>query len=70
MPTSPADQGISNGHWERSESRAAWLLLLARLGVVELRSLGELVLHTAERHDSVPLELARRNEVETPIAAE
>jgi hypothetical protein len=70
MPTTQAKQGITNGHWERSESRAAWLLLLARLGVVELRTLGEMVRHAGETAEHPPLELVRSDEVETPVAAE
>ena len=33
--------GIANGHWERSEPRSAWLLMLARMGAAELRLLSE-----------------------------
>lgn len=33
--------GIANGHWERSEPRSAWLLLLARMGIAELRVLSD-----------------------------
>ena len=32
-------EGIANGHWERSEPRSAWLLMLARMGAAELRLL-------------------------------
>jgi len=34
-------EGIANGHWERAEPRSAWLLKLARMGVAELRVLGD-----------------------------
>jgi len=44
MPNTQGQRGIVNGHWERSEPRSAWLLLLARLSVAELRTLGEHVL--------------------------
>ncbi len=45
--------GIANGHWERSEPRSAWLLLLARLGVAELRELGELARSATHRHEAI-----------------
>lgn len=41
MPRSQRVEGIANGHWERSEPRSAWLLLLARMGVAELRMLSD-----------------------------
>jgi len=40
--------GIANGHWERSEPRSAWLLLLARMGVAELRMLSDWARTTSE----------------------
>jgi len=40
--------GIANGHWERSEPRSAWLLLLARMGIAELRMLSDWARATAE----------------------
>lgn len=40
MPRNQSE-GIANGHWERSEPRSAWLLLLARMGVAELRMLSD-----------------------------
>jgi len=43
--------GIANGHWERSEPRSAWLLLLARMGVAELRLLTDWAReHTDQRN--------------------
>jgi hypothetical protein len=41
MPRTEDVGGIANGHWERSEPRSAWLLLLARMGVAELRMLSD-----------------------------
>lgn len=41
MQRTQSVEGISNGHWERSEPRSAWLLMLARMGVAELRLLGD-----------------------------
>jgi len=41
MPQAQSVEGIANGHWERAEPRTAWLLLLARMGVVELRLLSD-----------------------------
>ena len=41
MQRTQSVEGIANGHWERSEPRSAWLLMLARLGVAELRLLGD-----------------------------
>jgi len=41
MPRTQSVEGIANGHWERSEPRSAWLLLLARMGVAELRMLSD-----------------------------
>ena len=43
--------GIANGHWEHSEPRSAWLLLLARMGVAELRMLSDWARSTAEHSD-------------------
>jgi len=51
MPSSQSVEGIANGHWERSEPRSAWLLLLARMGVAELRMLGDWARATGERSD-------------------
>jgi hypothetical protein len=70
MSTTDTAHGISNGHWERHESRSAWLLLLARMGIVELRALGELA-RAATAHDGAhhPPQLAHVDEHE-PIAAE
>ena len=52
MPATQSVRGIANGHWERSEPRSAWLLLLARLGVVELRMLGDLAREATHAYDS------------------
>ena len=41
MPRTQPASGLVNGHWERSEPRSAWLLMLARLGAAELRMLGD-----------------------------
>ena len=41
MQRTQSVEGIANGHWERSEPRSAWLLLLARMGVAELRMLSD-----------------------------
>ncbi len=61
--------GIANGHWERSEPRSAWLLLLARLGIAELRELGELARAATHRHDMAPSESSNGGEAHA-IAAE
>ncbi len=34
MQRTQSVEGIANGHWERSEPRSAWLLMLARLGAL------------------------------------
>ena len=67
MQATRSVHGIANGHWERSEPRSAWLLLLARLGVAELRELGELARSATHRQDG-----HSRNDVEAeaPVAAE
>lgn len=44
-----AARGICNGHWERSESRSAWLLMLVRLSVAELHLIGEMAREAARR---------------------
>lgn len=50
MQRTQSVEGITNGHWERSEPRSAWLLMLARLGVAELRLLGDWAReHTEQR---------------------
>jgi hypothetical protein len=54
-------EGIANGHWERSEPRSAWLLLLARMGVAELRMLSDWARATSE-HSGQPAELRVKNE--------
>jgi len=43
--------GIANGHWERSEPRSAWLLLLARMGIAELRMLSDWARSAGEHSD-------------------
>ena len=50
MQRTESFQGITNGHWERSEPRSAWLLMLARLGAAELRLLSDWAReHTEQR---------------------
>jgi hypothetical protein len=41
MQSTQGVEGIANGHWERSEPRSTWLLLLARMGLAELRMLSD-----------------------------
>lgn len=41
MQRTQSVEGITNGHWERSEPRSAWLLMLARMGIAELRLLSD-----------------------------
>jgi hypothetical protein len=52
MPRTQSVEGIANGHWERSEPRSAWLLLLARMGVAELRMLSDWARAKSEHSDS------------------
>ncbi|HYQ04273.1 MAG TPA: hypothetical protein VER96_36625 [Polyangiaceae bacterium] len=55
MQRSQNVEGIANGHWERSEPRSAWLLMLARMGVAELRLLGDWAReHTDQRSVEPP----------------
>jgi hypothetical protein len=58
MPRTEDVAGIANGHWERSEPRSAWLLLLARMGVAELRMLSDWARAKSELadDDSEPLD--------------
>jgi hypothetical protein len=52
MQRTQSVDGIANGHWERSEPRSAWLLMLARMGIAELRLLGDWAReHTDRRTD-------------------
>ncbi len=51
MPRTQSVEGIANGHWEGSERRSAWLLLLARMGVAELRMLSDWARATSEHSD-------------------
>jgi len=51
MPRTQSIAGIANGHWERSEPRSAWLLLLARMGVAELRMLSDWARGTSEHSE-------------------
>ena len=44
--------GIANGHWESEESRAGWLLLLARMGIAELRTLGDFARAATQARDA------------------
>jgi len=48
MQRTQSVEGIANGHWERSEPRSAWLLLLARMGIAELRMLTDWARATPE----------------------
>jgi len=61
MQRTQAVEGIANGHWERAEPRSAWLLLLARMGVAELRMLSDWARTTSE-HSDPPPELHQDNE--------
>jgi len=54
-------EGIANGHWERSEPRSAWLLLLARMGVAELRMLTDWARNPNEDSEQ-PAELRENSE--------
>ena len=56
MPRTQSVEGIANGHWERSEPRSAWLLLLARMGVAELRMLSDWA-RTKSEHSDKPEEI-------------
>lgn len=49
-------EGIGNGHWERSEPRSAWLLMLARMGVAELRLLGDWAREHTDQSSHEPAE--------------
>lgn len=67
MQTTQSAHGIANGHWESEESRAGWLLLLARMSVAELRTLGDLARAVTHARDTKqPAELADS----PPVAAE
>ena len=70
MSNTEIPHGISNGHWERSESRAGWLLLLARMGIVELHSLGELARTVTSRPSHPAPAFPRISDHEQPVAAE
>jgi len=52
MQSTQGAHGIANGHWESEESRAGWLLLLARMGIAELRTLGDLARAAAQARDA------------------
>ena len=54
MPRTHDVEGIANGHWERSEPRSAWLLLLARMGIAELRMLSDWARTKSEPSDEHP----------------
>ena len=56
MQRTQSVEGIANGHWERAEPRSAWLLLLARMGVAELRMLSDWArtAHDASNLDADP----------------
>lgn len=74
MQSTQSAHGIANGHWESEESRSGWLLLLARMGVAELRSLGDLARAAAQARDpkqrpQVPAFATAANE-DSAVAAE
>jgi len=52
-------EGIANGHWERAEPRSAWLLLLARMGIAELRMLSDWARAKSE-HSADPEQLGSK----------
>ncbi len=70
MPPTQRVQGIVNGHWERSEPRSAWLLLLARMGVAELRMLSDWARATSEHSDERAEPRAENENANQPVAAE
>jgi hypothetical protein len=74
MQTTQGAHGIANGHWESEESRAGWLLLLARMGVAELRTLGELARAAAQARDAKhrvrPSHSAAAEHSDSAVAAE
>ena len=51
MQQNQGPEGITNGHWERAEPRSAWLLLLARMGVAELRLLSDWAREHTDRRE-------------------
>ena len=60
MQSTRVANGIANGHWESEESRAGWLVLLTRLGIAELGSLGVFVRAVRHARDAPqPAELVR-----------
>ncbi len=71
MQSTHSAHGIANGHWESEESRSGWLLLLARMGVAELRSLGDFARAAAHsREQKQRAELAAGEEMNSAVAAE
>lgn len=62
--------GIANGHWERSEPRSAWLLMLARMGVAELHMLGETVRGATRRQSREQANDIERQQESGAVAAE
>jgi len=70
MSPTQSVQGIANGHWERSEPRSAWLLLLARMGVAELRMLSDWARATSEESKERSQLRAENEAAHQPIAAE
>ncbi|HEY3255781.1 MAG TPA: hypothetical protein VGJ91_17605 [Polyangiaceae bacterium] len=58
MPRTQGVEGIANGHWERSEPRSAWLLLLARMGIAELRMLSDWARSATEHPERAEKEAA------------
>jgi hypothetical protein len=74
MQSTHGAHGIANGHWESEESRAGWLLLLARMGIAELRALGDLARAAAHARDAKQrarlAESAAAQHPESAVAAE
>ncbi|MEI9952540.1 MAG: hypothetical protein WDO74_27060 [Pseudomonadota bacterium] len=70
MPRTQSVKGITNGHWERSEPRSAWLLLLARMGVAELRMLSDWARATSAHSDARSEHRAENETAHHTVAAE
>jgi len=70
MPATQRVRGIVNGHWERSEPRSAWLLLLARMSVAELRMLSDWARAPSKDSDERADLRAANETAHEPVAAE
>jgi hypothetical protein len=73
MQSTQGAHGIANGHWESEESRAGWLLLLARMGVAELRTLGDFAraaAHARDTNQRAELEGVAGSQAKSAVAAE